>query len=410
MTVMHRRHFLRGTGALITLPMLEAFANEKKDTPPLRLIFLAFPWGVTRNNWFPEKTGKDFQITKGLQPLVKHKNDLTIFKNITPLHNSHSAHNTLGYFLSSGDHKRPKGGAYDLVSCDQLAAEKLGPKTRYSSLELSGKGNNNVMSRDKAGKPVPGYTDPLALYHNLFSDGKIPLEERRQMIRKERSIMDAFGDQSRSLERKISKTDKEKLDEYFTSIRQIEKNLTKAEKWAAIPKPKPELEAPKKGVQGRAQIKTMYDLMIAAMQTDMTRVISYQQPLNGILKELDLGGAHGLNHAPEHEKSNTRDVALSTLLADLLDKLKSTKEYDGSSLFDNMILSYGSGVCWQHGIRDLPIIVTGRGKGKIKAAGYVELDEEKNRLSNLWLTILQSAGLELDTFSHSNGLIEEIRA
>jgi hypothetical protein len=405
---MHRRHFLRGTGALLALPTLEAFANEKTDAPPLRLMFLGFPWGVTRNNWFPEKTGKDFQITKGLQPLLDHKNDLTIFKNITPLHNSHSAHNTLGYFLSSGDHKRPKGGAYDLVSCDQLAAEKLGPKTRYSSLELGG--DRNSMARDRSGKPVPGYKDPLALYNNLFSDGKVSLEERRQMIRKERSILDAFRDQSRSLESKISKTDKEKLEEYFTSIRQIEKNLTKAEKWAAVPKPKPGLPTPEKGLQGTAQIKAMYDLMVVAIQTDMTRVITYQQPLNGILKELKLGGGHGLNHAPESAQSATRDVALSQLLAYLLDKLKATKEYDGSSLFDNTILSYGSGVCWQHGIRDLPIIVTGRGKGKIKAAGFVELEEEKNRLSNLWLTILQSAGLELDAFSHSNGLIEEIRA
>jgi hypothetical protein len=222
--------------------------------------------------------------------------------------------------------------------------------------------------------------------------------------------MDAFRDQSRSLENKISKADKEKLDEYFTSIRQIEKNLTKAEQWAAVPKSKPGFKAPEKGLRGTAQIKMMYDLMIAAYQADMTRVIAYQQPLDGILKELSLGGAHGLNHSPESEKATTRDIALSKLLAYLLDRLKSTKEYDGSSLFDNMILCSGSGVCWQHGIRDLPIIVTGRGKGKIKAAGYVELDEKKNRLSNLWLTILQSAGLELDTFSHSNGLIEEIRA
>ena len=123
-----------------------------------------------------------------------------------------------------------------------------------------------------------------------------------------------------------------------------------------------------------------------------------------------MGGAHGLNHSPESKQSTTRDIALSQLLSYLLDKLKSTREYDGSSLFDNTILSYGSGVCWQHGIRDLPVIVTGKGQGKIKAAGFVELEEEKNRLSNLWLTILQSAGLELEAFSHSNGLIEEIRA
>ena len=123
----------------------------------------------------------------------------------------------------------------------------------------------------------------------------------------------------------------------------------------------------------------MYDLMVAAIQTDMTRVIAYQQPLDRILRELNLGGYHGLNHSPESEQSTTRDIALSKLLAYLLEKLKATKEYDGSSLFDNTILSYGSGVCWQHGIRNLPIIVTGKGKGKIKAAGYVELEETKNR-------------------------------
>lgn len=406
---MHRRHFLRGAGAFLTLPTLETFAEQKSEPAPLRLMFLGFPWGVSRNNWFPEENGKDFQITKGLQPLSDHKDDLTIFKNICPLHSSHSAHNTLGYFLTSGDHKRPKGGAYDLVSCDQLAAETLGVKTRYSSLEISGRGNN-FMSRDRSGKPVPGHSDPLALYHHLFSDGTVSLDERRYMIRKERSIMDAFRDQSRSLENKISRADKEKLDEYFTSIRQIEKDLTKAEQWAGIPKPEPGFQAPGKGMRGTAQVKMMYDLMIAAIQTDMTRVVAYQQPLDRILGELNLGGAHGLNHAPESQNATTRDIALSELLAYLIDKLKTTKEYDGSSLFDNTILSYGSGVCWQHGIRDLPIIVTGKGKGRIRAAGCVELEEGKNRLSNLWLTILQSAGLELDAFSHSNGLIDEIRA
>jgi hypothetical protein len=328
---------------------------------------------------------------------------------LTPLHNNHSAHNTLGYYLTCVDKKKPKGGTYDLVSCDQLAAEKLGGKTRYSSLEISGE-SKNFMSRDKSGKPIPGFTDPLAIYNKLFSNGKVSLEERRQMIRRERSIMDAFRDQSRSFERKISKTDKEKLDEYFTSIRHIEKNLTKAETWADVPRPKPGVPAPKKGLQGTEQIKATYDLMIIAMQTDMTRVISYQQPIERIIRELKLGSGHQLSHSQKSGKAATRDVALSQLLSYLLDKLKSTKEYDGSSLFDNIILSYGSGVCWQHSISDLPVIVTGRGKGKIKAAGYVELDEKKNRLSNLWLTILQSAGLEIDKFSHSNGLIEEIRA
>jgi len=132
------------------------------------------------------------------------------------------------------------------------------------------------------------------------------------------------------------------------------------------------------------------------------------------LKELALSNAHPINHHGGNsamvEQSATKDIAQSELFSYMIDKLKTIKEFDGSSLFDNVILTYGSGVRMGHANINLPVIVTGRGKGKVKPAGYVELNENKRRLSNLWLTILQSAGLEVDKFSHSNGLVEEIRA
>ncbi|MDD7984637.1 DUF1552 domain-containing protein [Lentisphaera marina] len=416
---MNRRDFLQGSGAFLALPTLETFAREKRSTPPLRLMFIGFPWGVTgKNNWFPSSTGKNFDITKGLKPLAKHKNDLTIFKNISPLHNAHHPHNTLAYYLTCMNFRKSNGGIYDLISCDQLAAEKLGVNTRYSSLQLSSLGNEGAgaglsLAWDKLGKPVPGYTDPVALFNELFGDGKVTVEQRREMIKKERSIMDAFRYQSRILERNVSKSDKDKLDEYFTSIRHIEKGLTKSEQWIDTPKPKADMTKPKKGLQGKAQIKVMYDLMVAALQTDLTRVISYRQPLNALLKELSLSNAHPINHHGGKqeliEQSIIKDQAQSELFSYLIERLKSIKEFDNSSLFDNTILTYGSGVRSGHMNIKLPIIVTGKGKGKIKPAGYVELKEDKNRLSNLWLTILQSAGLEIDSFSHSNGLIDEIR-
>ncbi|EDM26002.1 hypothetical protein LNTAR_19432 [Lentisphaera araneosa HTCC2155] len=417
---MNRRHFLQGAGVLLTLPMLETYANEKSAGVPLRLMFIGFPWGVTnKDNWFPNSTGKNFQITKGLKPLEKHKDDLTIFKNISPLHNAHHPHNTLAYYLTCMNFRQPKDGAYDLISCDQLAAEKLGKDTRYSSLQLSCLGNEGAgaglsLSWDKYGKPVPGYTDPVALFNELFGDGKVTVEQRRQMIQKERSIMDAFRYQSRLLEKRVSKTDKDKLDEYFTSIRHIEKNLAKSEQWIDTPKPKAGVPRPKKGLQGKEQIKVMYDLMVAALQTDLTRVISYRQPLNALLKELSLSNAHPINHHGGNssliEQSIIKDQAQSELFSYLIDRLKATKDFDGLSLFDNTILTYGSGVRSGHMNAKLPLIVTGGGQGKIKPAGYVELQEGKNRLSNLWLTLLQSAGLEMETFSHSNSLIEQIRA
>ena len=417
---MNRRNFLRGTGALLALPMLETFAAQQKSSPPLRLMFVGFPWGVTNgNNWFPKSTGKNFEITKCLKPLAKHKEDLTLFKNISPRHNAHHPHNTLAYYLTCKDFKEPKGGAYDQISCDQLAAEKLGKDTRYSSLQLTSNGNEGAgkglsLAWDKYGKPIPGYTDPVSLFNELFGDGKVTVEQRRQMINKERSIMDAFRDQSKSLEKRVSKTDKDKLDEYFTSIRHIEKSLAKTEQWIDTPKPKTGIPVPAKGLKGKAHIKVMYDLMVAAIQTDLTRVVSYRQPLNDLLKELSLSNAHPINHHGGNEsmveQSATKDTAQSQLFSYMIDQLKSIKEVDGSSLFDNVILTYGSGVRSGHGNINLPVIVTGRGKGKIKPAGYVELKDEKRRLSNLWLTILQSAGLEVDKFSHSNGLVEEIRA
>ena len=417
---MNRRIFLQGAGTLLSLPMLESYANEKKSQVPLRLMFIGFPWGVTgHNNWFPSVTGKNFQITKGLKALKKHKDDLTIFKNISPLHNAHHPHNTLAYYLTCMNFRKPKDGAYDLISCDQIAAGKLGKDTRYSSLQLSSLANEGAgaglsLAWDKYGKPVPGYTEPLALFNELFGDGKVTVEQRRQMIKKERSIMDAFRYQSRLLERKVSKTDKDKLDEYFTSIRQIEKSLAKSEQWIDTPKPKAVMPMPKKGLKGKAQIKVMYDLMLAAIQADLTRVISYRQPMNALLKELGLSNAHPINHhggkSDLIQQSIEKDSAQSELFAYLIDRLKATKEYDGTSLFDNTILTYGSGVRTGHMNVKLPLIVTGRGQGKIKPAGYLELQEDKNRLSNLWLTLLQSAGLEIETFSHSNGLIEQIRA
>ncbi|MCH2204331.1 MAG: DUF1552 domain-containing protein [Lentisphaerales bacterium] len=416
---MNRRHFLQGTGALLSLPFLEALA-DKKSSVPMRLMFIGFPWGVTNKNyWFPEDTGKNFKLSKGLKPLQKHQNDLTIFKNISPLHNSHHPHNTLAYYLTCKDFKEPKGGAYDKISCDQLAAEKLGVETRYSSLQLTSNGNEGAgkglsLAWDKYGKPVPGYTDPVALFNELFGNGKVSVAERRQMINKERSIMDAFRDQSRSLEKKVSKTDKDKLDEYFTSIRHIEKSLAKTEQWIDTPKPKAGMPAPKKGLKGTAHIKVMYDLMIAAIQTDLTRVITYRQPLNDLLKELSLSNAHPINHHGGKQElvdqSVTKDAAQTKLFSYMIDRLKDIKEIDGSRLFDNVILTYGSGVRSGHANINLPVIVTGGGQGKIKPAGYIELAENNRRLSNLWLTILQSAGIEQEKFSHSTGTISEIMA
>jgi hypothetical protein len=415
---LNRRYFLKGTGVSLGLPLLESFASPSQSKAPVRLLYLGLIYGVTGDDsWFPTETGSGYKMTPGLKPLAKHKKDITIFGNLGNS-NAKDSHYSCTTLLTGANLKRTPGKFFhNSISCDQTAAKYLGKETRFNSIELTckdpGTGPGRSLAWDEKGKPLPGMMDPVEIFNHLFSDGKMPLEQRRSLITKKKSVLDAIREDSKSLKRIISKEDNNKLDEYFESIREIEGKLVKVGSWLDKPKPNAPIPEPAAGLSGMKYMKVMYDLIIAAFQTDSTRVLSFSQPLKPILKDLKISYSdhqisHHVNNQGTREASQRRDIANTQLLSYLIDKLKATKDFHGQSLFDNCFVNWSSGIRSEHILRNVPTIVTGGGGGKLKHGSYVMVKKGQNRLSNLWLTSLKAAGVPVNNFSDSNGLIEDI--
>jgi hypothetical protein len=232
------------------------------------------------------------------------------------------------------------------------------------------------------------------------------------MLAQKRSVLDAVLTDAGDLQRSLNKTDTAKLDEYFQSIRDIETRLGKDEQWLNVLKPKAALTEPKQGLAGRDEVALMYDIIVAALQTDSTRVITYRQPVGTLLQSLAIKVApHDMSHyspGDRMEASQKRDIAQSELLARLIDKLKATKEPDGTSLFDHTVLAYGSNIRTIHYLDNCPTILTGGGAG-LKRGQHISLPKN-TPLSNAWLTLLHGIGVKAERHGDSTGIIKELIA
>ena len=426
-TDMPRRTVLKAAGASVALPFLpslgwKAFAAEAPLTPPKRMVFLSFGWGVTSETWFPDKTktGRDYPLPEGLAPLARHKDRFTIIQGLS--HKSVAdAHSGSTFWLTGANRFAVAGSSFsNTVSVDQVAAEEFGKQTRFTSLQFtskdadkSGHGPGLSLAWNRRGKPIAGIDTPLAVYQKLFGNDDMPLEKRRQLLQSQRSVLDAVLDEAHSIEKTLSTRDQDKLDEYFQSIREIETRLAKDESWMGTPKPKSAIDQPADGLIGEPEIRLMYDLMVAAFQTDSTRVITYRQPMANLLKSMEITVApHDLSHyspGENMEASKKRDLKQSELLATLLDKMQTVKEADGSSMLDNVSLAYGSNIRTIHYLDNCPTLIAGGGAG-IKHGGHIVLEAKQTPLCNLWLTLLQGVGIETDSFGDSTGTLGELRA
>ena len=428
-SLLSRRHFLRSSTALIALPFLESLGFRRFASaatmvaPPKRMIFLAFGWGVTRETWFPDvkQTGADYTLPQGLAPLARHKKDITIVQGTSNKFTNEAHWGSTFWLTGANRYAEPGQSFHNSISADQVAAAQLGRDTRFASLQLGtpdakeqGHGPGLSLAWDERGKPVAGYDTPIMAFHRLFSAEDTPLAQRQRMIEEKRSVLDALGTDLNRVKRGLSKDDTDKLDEYAQSIRDIETRLGKDEQWLAIPKPKTSLHEPKAGLAGRAEINLMYDLMIAAMQTDTTRVMSYRQPVNTVLKDIGVPyTGHDLSHyersqGDRMEFSQKRDEAQSKLLAGFLDKLKATKESDGTSLFDNAVLAFGSNISSVHFLNNCPTVLAGGGAG-IKLGQHLVLSKD-TPLCNVWLTLLQGIGIKAARHGDSTGVAKELIA
>jgi hypothetical protein len=413
---MNRRQVLRAAGVSLALPMLDFFRPRSfaaAGTPPIRrMVCLCMPLGLHPDNLFPTAAGRDYAPTPYLELLQDFRNDYTVVSGLShPGFSSGFAHQASASFLT-GIPGAGRPGFRNAVSLDQLAADHIGGQTRFPSLILSGEGLG--LSWSRTGAQLPAANSPSRVFAKLFLDGK-PDEVRAQVRRLEdgRSILDDVRDQAASLRADLGVDDREKLDEYVTSVRELEQRLVKDEGWAKTPKPKVDAKPPvdipnASDLIGRT--KLLFDLTHLALETDSTRLITimlagstYAPPIEGVTL-----GHHDLSH---HGKDPTKleqlklvEVESLKTFRDLLAKLKQSHEGD-ATLLDNTMVFLGSnlGDASSHSVKNLPVILAG---GGFRHGQHLAFNpDEPPPLSNLYVSMLQRLGIETDKFSSSTGTL-----
>lgn len=422
-----RRQFLRSGSALIWLPFLESwgFRRFASAAPPVqrpkRLVFLGFGWGVTRESWFPDpkKTGLDWELPPGLGPLGKHRKEITVVQGLSHKFAQDAHWGSTFWLTGANRYGEPGKSFHNSISVDQVAAEALGKGNRFPSLSLSceqregsGHGPGLSLAWNRQGKPVPGLPNPVVAFHKLFSDESTPLAQRQALLGQKRSVLDAVREDAKTVAGRLIREDVDKLEEYFQSIREIEVRLSNEERWLDKPKAKPAeaIALPKSKVEGYEEIQLMYRLIVAALQTDATRVATYQQPVESLLQSLEIAfTGHNVSHytaGPRMEASELRDRKQSELFAGLVARLKATKEPDGSTLWDHTTVVYGSNIQSAHYLDNCPTVIAGRGAG-IRMGEHVVLPP-RTPLCNLWLTLLRGSGVEAESHGDSTGMLREL--
>jgi hypothetical protein len=328
------------------------------------------------------------------------------------------------WLTGANRYAQPGQSFHNSISADQVAAAQLGLKTRFASLQfnhseksdMSGHGPGLSLAWDVSGKPVGGQNGAVAAFHRLFAKDTTPISQQKALLAQKRSVLDAVLDNAKSLQSRLARNDNAKLDEYFQGIRDIELRLTKEEQWMEVPRPKAPVAEPSAATEGngREEIKLIYDIMLAAMQTDSTRVLTFRQPVATLLTSLDIKvHPHDMSHyhttlGEKLDASQRRDIAQSELLAGFLDRLKATKEADGSSLFDHVALAYGSNIRTGHELSNCPTILSGGAAGL--RLGQNIFAPKDTPLCNVWLTLLHQIGVQAERHGDSTGVLKEIIA
>ncbi|MDD7986039.1 DUF1552 domain-containing protein [Lentisphaera marina] len=417
---MDRRYFLKGLGTTLALPYMNSLQGDvKKDHQNNKMLFLSFGWGVTKQSWYPnsKQRGADYELSEGLKPLARHKKDFSLILGTEHQFNKQGHWGSTMFLTGANRYAVPGQSFSNTISCDQIAAQAWGANNRFSSLQFdcakassSGHGPGLSMSWNRSGKPMAGMQNPVLVYNKLFGNEGMSIAEKQELISKRGSSLDAILSDAKTVSKKLNSEDKDKLNEYFDSVREIELQLSKEQAWLGKAKPKAPLQEPQKGLKGYDEIKIMYDLLVAALQTDSTRVITYRQPVESLLQSLDVGiTSHNMSHYGQGDRlavSKLRDEKQSELLAYLMDRMKQVKDVNGVSLFDSTTLVYGSNISTSHTLTNCPVLVAGN--KNILKLGEHKIMPNGTPLNNLWLTLLNANGLKQKSFGDSTGMIEDI--
>ena len=401
-----RRHFLRGLGMALALPAFESlnvgFVAAAPKTDPRRLICIGNHLGFWPGGFFPTAAGREYAISKTLAPLQAHRGDFTVFSHLD--HDAKGGHGAVHSFLTGVKKEEAAGFPEKNISIDQVAAEHVGAATRYPSI-TAGLGEGTDMCWNRAGVRLPPVTNPARLFEALFVEANAGANAtERERLSNRASVLDALRESAKQLGGTLDAADRSKLDQYLTSVRDVERRLQMSEAWLGKPKPKSPIDAIKD--EERLQIEEIplfMDLMTLALQTDSTRVATFEVPLGFHTTELDVGSYHGLSHHSKQEGLLTQlqivEKYLMTQFAHLFGKLKE------AGLMDSTLVVIGSGMgnASNHSNRDLPVLLAG---GGLKHQGHLVCPAEERKriqLSNLWLSTLQWFGAERERFGRSTG-------
>ena len=413
-----------GTGGLMALAgnasrSQTSAAVGKPTSPsgiPKRLVFLPMGYGVNAENWFPsvDQPGANYDLPPLVQSFQDLKSDISFIQNLkcARIPNPHSG---TANFLTCNASKAFKDRNFkNSISCDQLAAEVLGKDTRFDYLAMGAvrraDGHGGLASYGQDGKPVGVHRSMMDLYTTLFGAGGKAGDIRAKLARQQSSL-DALLSDAKKLNRQVSAEDRDRVDEYFTSIRNIENRLTKAQQWADTPYP----DAPFKyaQVKGKGEdIELVFDMMVTAMLSESTRVLSYMLPTQPVLRGMN---PHRMSHQASGEFDPTqpkthqqRDMAFAKLVSGFIRKLKQTKEADGSSLLEHSLIAYGTCLRQGHSVSNGPLILAGHGGGGLQQGQNVVCKPGSTPLANLWLSMIRHIGVPQEKFANSNGVLQQI--
>jgi hypothetical protein len=408
-----RRKFLRTAGVSLALPWLESLAPGREAAKPRRrMVCVNTPLGLHPPFFFPQKAGKDYEPTPYLDVLKDFRTDFTVISGL-----SHpdvgASHDSNFSFLTGAPHPERRAGFRNSISVDQVAAEHLRGETRFGSLALSCEGF--PLSWTRSGAPVPPHAWPSSVFAALFLEGRADeVEAQARRLRDGQSILDTVGDQARKLQPDLGAGDRDKLDEYFTSVRELEQRLAQAEEWSKKPKPKVEVKPPQ-NVMNSADLvgktRVWFDLIHLALQTDSTRLVTLQllgtssvPPIQGVSF-----GHHDLSHHGQDpakiEQLKKVELEQMKTLRDFLGRLRETKE-EGASLLDRTMVFFSSnlGDASTHGVKNMPVLLAG---GGFRHGHHLAFDPKgPPPLSNLYVSMLQRLGMTVDRFSSSTGALK----
>lgn len=400
---------MRGSGVCLALPWLDAMcpafgaekgADGKSAGVPRRLVAIETNMGILPQFFFPKKSGKDYEGTPYLNKLSAHRDQMTVFSGVS-LPGVTGGHAAERCFLTGTPHPE-RGGFRNWISLDQLAAEQVGGHTRFPYLALANANEPQcTLSYTRSGAPIPAQRSPRKLFEQLFVQGKPDeVEAKVEGLRQGRSTLDFVSEQSKRLNRVLSSTDRQRMEQYFTAVRDLEQRLHSSEAWEFKPKPTVTAQPPNDIDDGREFVqrtRLVFDVMKLALETDSSRIITLF---------VDTTVIHNITH------HGFRDDVVAELrgheegqfgaLNDFLTALAGCKEQDKSLLDQTMVL-YGTcmGSANSHSNVNLPVLLAG---GGFKHGQHLAFDEANNYpLSNLYLSMLQRLGMEVDRFSTSTG-------